>query len=496
MRRSLAKALLWRAFAMGNALTMIALLFGKNLDVAIFTAMVHFDGGESKLNIIDSSVFEQPPIKQHGNDNKDAPSLPSGQQLLVDIKNVDYQFLSSGVQIAKAMAYLLEEFPDARPLSSHCHSLVHVGEGVSCFVLSSDGHISVRSWPAEGVIIVDLFIRGASTLSIPVLLLAIKRLFAIASLDSEDECSDVHLAEPKILWSHKLRGFREGFSPGYRRYGNPLETDVGLDTLRMHYLDKKEVLTSRTTKFQHVDIYEVINPRVNSLAWYERSLSDNGSYESIHPEMYRPDRVLYLDGVQQSSLYGDAAYHEALVHPSMIAHPNPQRVAIIGGGEGATLREVLKHNTVKKVVMIEIDEELVALCREYLPEWSNCADLVGSDATSCFDDSRVTVSFEDAFAWFVKNFGSGKNRREQFDIIIMDALDPDHYVEIVGALYNNDQFVHSLYHGLTEEGVVSFWCYSYRQSFRTPSFKIKRFRIHSLWFRWVRQVKVTIQALR
>ena len=99
-------------------------------------------------------------------------------------------------------------------------------------------------------------------------------------------------------------------------------------------------------------IYEIVDPAVNSLASYERTLrydhdeeddDDDGgdddvessrSYESAHREMYRPDKILYLDGVHQSTLRGDAAYHEALVHPSMLAHPNPRRVAIIGGGEG------------------------------------------------------------------------------------------------------------------------------------------------------------------
>ena len=140
----------------------------------------------------------------------------------------------------------------------------------------------------------------------------------------------------------------------------------------------------------------------------------------------------------------------------MIAHPNPKRVAIIGGGEGATLREVLKHKTVQEVVMVEIDGELVELCKEYLPEWSNCTDFTGSDADSCFDDSRASVEIEDAFQWFIDRFGGkGKNKRETFDVIIMDALDPDAFVEIVGRLYKDNQFTHSLFNGLSEEGVVS-----------------------------------------
>ncbi|EEC45064.1 predicted protein, partial [Phaeodactylum tricornutum CCAP 1055/1] len=70
-----------------------------------------------------------------------------------------------------------------------------------------------------------------------------------------------------------------------------------------------------------------------------------------------------LDNVVQSRRFGDAAYHEALVHPSLFLHPNPKRVAILGGGEGATLREILKHDTIEEVVMVEIDSGIVAVCK-------------------------------------------------------------------------------------------------------------------------------------
>ena len=107
--------------------------------------------------------------------------------------------------------------------------------------------------------------------------------------------------------------------------------------------------------------------------------------------------------------------------------------------------------------MVEIDGELVEMCEEYLPEMSNCTDIVGSDADSCFGDSRANVVFEDAFKYFMDNFGEGKQNDESkmFDVIIMDALDPDKFVAIVGSLYKDNHFVSSLFHGLTEQGVVS-----------------------------------------
>ena len=136
-----------------------------------------------------------------------------------------------------------------------------------------------------------------------------------------------------------------------------------------------------------------------------------------------PDRLVYLDSILQSRRYGDAAYHEALVHPALLTHANPKRVAIIGGGEGATLREVLKHKTVEEVVMIEIDEDFVDICREHLPEWSSCQDIEGSRVASCFDDPRTTMQYEDAVAWFITRYSDENvSAASHFDVIIMDSL--------------------------------------------------------------------------
>lgn len=178
---------------------------------------------------------------------------------------------------------------------------------------------------------------------------------------------------------------------------------------------------SQETALQRVDIYDVLLSPFQSLEDYERSLSNDGSYQATHPELFQPDRIVFLDGVMQSRRSGDAAYHEALVHPALFAHPNPKRVAIIGGGEGATLREVLKHNTVEKVVMIDIDQGVVDLSREFLPDWNDCSMLKGS-APSCFNDPRSEVHCTDAFAWFIERFGGEELLEEPFDVIIMDAL--------------------------------------------------------------------------
>ena len=92
-------------------------------------------------------------------------------------------------------------------------------------------------------------------------------------------------------------------------------------------------------------------------------------------------RALFLDGAPQSAVADEYVYHEALVHPALIAHADPKRVLIAGGGEGATLREVLRHPGVERAVMVDIDGELVDLCREHLAEMHQGA----------FDDPRADV---------------------------------------------------------------------------------------------------------
>ena len=256
-----------------------------------------------------------------------------------------------------------------------------------------------------------------------------------------------------IKWSHKLRGFLK--SPHYVRLSNPLDHELGADLLRR--MDDKKLLVSRKTKYQTVDIYELPRRRFNGDALKSHQLE--------HPDgLLGKDRALYLDGVLQSSLYGDSIYHEALVHPGMIVHANPKRVAIIGGGEGATLREVLKHNTVENVVMLEIDEELTMISREYLSEWNDCGDIstetangLAGKSSSCFDEDKLDLYFVDAFQWFVDNYNESKVisanestrlEKELFDVIIMDALDPDDTVAFSEKLYNNTDFIESLYIGL------------------------------------------------
>ena len=127
-------------------------------------------------------------------------------------------------------------------------------------------------------------------------------------------------------------------------------------------------------------------------------------------------RTLVLDGKTQSTEVDEFIYHESLVHPAMLFHPNPKSVFIGGGGEGGTLREVLAHRSVERATMIDLDREVVGLCRAHLP----------GHHQGSFDDSRVTLRHEDARAFLQSGLGLNleEGKDEGYDVIILDLVDP------------------------------------------------------------------------
>jgi spermidine synthase len=117
-------------------------------------------------------------------------------------------------------------------------------------------------------------------------------------------------------------------------------------------------------------------------------------------------RALMLDGRVQSTERDEYIYHEALVQPALCLHSSPRRVLIIGGGEGATAREVLKHPTIENVVMVDVDGELVGLAREHLSAW-HC---------DAFDDPRLKLAIRDGYDFIDAT-------TERYNVIIVDIVD-------------------------------------------------------------------------
>jgi spermidine synthase len=143
--------------------------------------------------------------------------------------------------------------------------------------------------------------------------------------------------------------------------------------------------------------------------------------------------MLLLDGVVQTTVFDEFVYHEMIAHPALCTHPEPKRALVVGGGDGGTVREVLRHPSVESVELCEIDRRVVEVCTEHLKE------------TSCgLTDPRVTVVYEDGIE-YVKRFKS------TYDCIIVDSPDP---VGPATGLFSAD-FYRSVFESLTEDGVFT-----------------------------------------
>jgi spermidine synthase len=156
-----------------------------------------------------------------------------------------------------------------------------------------------------------------------------------------------------------------------------------------------------------------INEYITPWDIYAHGISHTLAYRKTEfQEMYIVEtgaygKALVLDGKWQSCTGDEFLYHEPLVHPAMLAQGNPHNALILGGGEGATAREVLRWNGIRRAVMIDIDGEVVEACREHLPEMHQGA----------FDDPRLEIVIEDALRYLDETTST-------FDVVISDLSDP------------------------------------------------------------------------
>jgi len=170
----------------------------------------------------------------------------------------------------------------------------------------------------------------------------------------------------------------------------------------------------------------------------EKLYEGKSRYQTI--EVYETlgfGRMLVLDGTIQLVEDGEESYHEPLVHPPLLAHPGPRDVLVIGGGDGGTLREVLRHPEVARAVMVELDEEVLRVSLEYLNVGKGVLEpvLAGKEPRA---ELRVESGSE-----YVKGMEAA------FDAIVVDSTDP------VGpaAVLFSEEFFKDAYRALKDPGI-------------------------------------------
>lgn len=166
----------------------------------------------------------------------------------------------------------------------------------------------------------------------------------------------------------------------------------------------KKVLHSEQSKFQKIDVIET---------------------EAV-------GKMLLLDGKTMVSDLDEFVYHEVMAHIPYMVSRKCENVLIIGGGDGGVVREFAKHKDIKRIDLVEIDERVIEVSREYFP---NC--------TSALDDPRVNILPQDGFAFI-------KAKNNEYDIIIIDSTDPE---DFASGLFTNE-FYTDVYNALTDEGIM------------------------------------------
>lgn len=166
---------------------------------------------------------------------------------------------------------------------------------------------------------------------------------------------------------------------------------------------------------------------------FDRLLFDEKSpwqrVQILETKAYGP--LLVNDGIIMTSQRDEYIYHEMIAHVPLFTHSFPRRVLIIGGGDGGTAREVLKHETVKECVMVEIDRLVTEACKKYLP-------VTGKG----LEHPRLDIKFEDGAAFLSK-------AKNIFDVIIVDSSDP---IGPAKALFT-ETFYKNIFNALKEDGL-------------------------------------------
>lgn len=279
-----------------------------------------------------------------------------GSHVLADISGSTSPLLDDGLGLEELLVRSSEAV-GATVLSRHHHSFQP--QGVTAVVVLAESHVSIHTWPEWGGATLDAYTCGP--------------------------------ADPERLVDLII----EGLAPtNVRRATVPRVVPGGPDEPAFRFAE----FITPADRYEH-DIAEVYTSGASEYQDYLIGRSDTWG------------RMLVLDGVVQSTDADEFIYHEGIVHPACYAAAAvaPMRdVLVLGGGEGACLREALRWRSAENVTMVDIDAEVVAACREFLPEHHRGA----------FDDPRVRLVYGDAVE-FLRSVPDAS-----LDVVVSDMTDP------------------------------------------------------------------------
>lgn len=166
----------------------------------------------------------------------------------------------------------------------------------------------------------------------------------------------------------------------------------------------------------------------------DKLYAETSPYQTIDI-VQTPDfgKVMLLDGIVMVTEADEWVYHEMLTQPALFTHPSPPQVLIIGGGDGGTLKQVLRHPGIERVVLVEIDEMVIRVSRQFFPALA-----------TGFDDPRAEIRNEDGIAYL-------KRSMDEFDLILIDGCDP---VGFAAGLFHKE-FYADCFNALKADGILT-----------------------------------------
>ena len=275
--------------------------------------------------------------------------------------------------------------------------------GVSGVVVVQESHLAIHTWPEYGYAAVDIFTCGETN--------------TWAAFD--------YLKEKFQAKNYSATEIRRGVI-------NLLERmDFDLSSMREQISERQNPgKYTRNVWFTDKDEDQALSLRYTGEILFRKQ----SPYQKVSVlETTSYGKMLALDNMVMCTERDEAHYHEMISHPTILAHKNVKNVLVIGGGDGGTVREVLKHQGVEKVTMVEIDEEVINACKEHLPTIS-----------SEFNNPKLNLLVEDGIQ-FVANAAPNS-----YDLIIVDGSDP---VGPAEGLFTNE-FYQNCYNALNENGVL------------------------------------------
>lgn len=298
-----------------------------------------------------------------------------GRHILVEFYGCSTAILNDVPLIESSMLKAAKE-SGATIISSVFHHFSPFG--VSGVVVIQESHLAIHTWPEYRYAAVDLFTCGYSV-------------------------------NPWTSYEILKTAFEAD-------HGSAIELNRGqLELLERSDVDLGELRDDATQK--------LVTPRHSRSVWFtdrnenialsirhrgERVFHEKSPYQTVEIfDTFEYGRMLTVDNMVMCSEKDEKAYHEMIIHVPMVVQPKIKDVLVIGGGDGGSVREILKHSQVESITMVEIDEAVVRASRAYLPSLS-----------SGLDDPKLKLIIGDGIE-FVKT-----SNPEQYDLIVVDSSDP------------------------------------------------------------------------